>query len=176
MGKIKLKCKICGEIIPKGYPRLLAHATAHYTSSELLYNEEAEGNITLINFESSKISNEIYSENGYDYALRCKICGDRFTFKKEEIIFSKMIDHVKSHYIDRDLVKKEWIAKDIIHLNYDSVINTSSNSGITYRELTKREGDAYMDALYRIKSEESNKKKRKIAGILSIAPLSSNPY
>jgi hypothetical protein len=164
--KIKLKCKICGEIISKGYPRLLAHATAHYTSSELLYNEEAEESITLINFDSSKISNEIYSENGYDYALRCKICGDRFTFKKEEITFSKMIEHIKSHYIDKDLVKKQWIAKDIIHLNYDSVIqvnvsglqtdnNVHSNSGITYRELTKREGDAYMDALHRIKSEES---------------------
>jgi hypothetical protein len=164
--KIKLKCKICGEIISKGYPRLLAHATAHYTSSELLCNEQAEESITLINFESSKISNEIFSENGYDYALRCRICGDRFTFKKEEIMFSKMIDHIKSHYIDKDLVKKEWIAKDIIHLNYHSVIqvnvsglhtdnNIHSNSSITYRELTKREGDAYMDALHRIKSEES---------------------
>jgi hypothetical protein len=50
--KIKLKCKICGEIIPKGYPRLLAHTTAHYTTAELLYNEEAEENIILINFES----------------------------------------------------------------------------------------------------------------------------
>jgi hypothetical protein len=28
--KIKLECKICGEIIAKGYSRLLAHATAHY--------------------------------------------------------------------------------------------------------------------------------------------------
>jgi hypothetical protein len=83
------------------------------------YNEEADQNIIFINFESS-ISNETFGENGYDYALRCKICGDRFTFKKEEIIFSKLIDHVKSHYIDKDLVKKEWIAKDIIYLNYDS--------------------------------------------------------
>jgi hypothetical protein len=77
-----------------------------------------------------------------------------------------MIEHIKSHYIDKDLVKKEWIAKDIIHLNYDSVIqvnasgldtdkNVHSNSSITYRELTKIEGDAYMDALHRIKSEES---------------------
>jgi hypothetical protein len=40
--KIKLKCKICGEIIAKGYPRLLAHTTVHYTSSELLYNEKME--------------------------------------------------------------------------------------------------------------------------------------
>jgi hypothetical protein len=64
-------------------------------------------------------------------------------FKKEEIIiFSKLIDHIKSHYIDKDLVKKEWIAKDIIHLNYNSVIqvniydlhtnnNIHSNSSIT---------------------------------------------
>ena len=164
--KIKLKCKICGEIISKGYPRLLAHTAAHYTTSEFLYNEEAEESITLINFDSSRISNEIYSENGYDYALRCKICGDRFTFKKEEITFSKWIDHIKSHYIDKDLVKKEWIAKDIIHLNYDSVIqvnvsdshtdkNVHSNSSITYRGLTKREGYTYMDALHRIRSEDS---------------------
>ena len=94
LGKIKLKCKICGEIISKGYPRLLAHATVHYISSELLYNEQAEESIISINFDSRKISNEIFSDYGYDYALRCRICGDRFTFKKEEITFSKMIDHI----------------------------------------------------------------------------------
>ena len=33
--------------------------------------------------------------------------------------------------------------------------NVHSNSSITYRQLTKREGDAYMDALHRIKNEES---------------------
>ena len=32
--------------------------------------------------------------------------------------------------------------------------NIHSNS-TTYRELTKREGDAYMDALHRIRSEDS---------------------
>jgi hypothetical protein len=164
--KIKLKCKICGEIIGKGYPRLLAHIGAHYTTTELLYNEEAEENIILINFEGSKTSNEMFNENGYDYALRCKVCGDRFIFKKEETMFSKWIDHIKSHYTDKDLVKKEWIAKDMIHLNYDSVIQVSSsyshtdndvsrNSSITYRELTKREANAYIDALHRIRTEES---------------------
>jgi hypothetical protein len=90
--KIKLKCKLCGEIMAKGYPRLLAHTTAHYTTAELLSNEEAEQNIMLINFEGSKTSNEIVSKTGYDYpTLRCKICGDRFIFKKEEIMFSKMV-------------------------------------------------------------------------------------
>jgi transcription elongation factor Elf1 len=163
--KIKLKCKICGEIIGKGYPRLLAHTTSHYTSAELLYSEEAVENIFLINFEGSKISNKVFGEGEHDYTLRCKICGDRFIFKKEDTIFSKWIDHIKSHYIDEDLVKKEWIAKDIIHLNYDSVIQESipnshtdnrvSSSSITYRELTKREVDAYRDALYRIRTEES---------------------
>jgi hypothetical protein len=84
---------------------------------------------------------------------------------KRKTIFSKWIDHIKSHYIDKDIVKKEWIAKDIIHLNYDSVIQVSSSyshsnnnvgsSSITYRELTKREVDAYRDALHRIRSEES---------------------
>ena len=79
-------------------------------------------------------------------------------FKKEETMVSKWIDHIKSHYIDKDLIKKEWIAKDLIHLNYDSVIQVNvsdsptdndvgSGSSITYRELTKREGDAYRDAL-----------------------------
>jgi hypothetical protein len=164
--KIKLKCKICGEIIGKGYPKLLAHTIAHYSASELLYNEETEENVIFINFESSKNSNQTFEGHDNDYALRCRICEDRFTFKKEEITLSKLVDHVKSHYIDKDLVKKEWIAKDIIHLNYDSVIqvnvsgsctdnNVHSNSSITYRELTKREGDAYMDALHRIKSEDS---------------------
>jgi hypothetical protein len=87
--RIKLKCKICGEIIGKGYPRLLAHTTAHYSAAELLYNEEAEENIILINFESSKVSNEVFGENGYDYTLRCKVCGDSFIFKKEDTVFSK---------------------------------------------------------------------------------------
>lgn len=104
--KIKLKCKICGEIIGKGYPKLLAHITAHYGASELLYNEETEENIIFINFESSKSSNQMFEGDDYDYALRCRICGDRFTFKKEEIKFSKLIEHTKSHYIDKDLVKK----------------------------------------------------------------------
>lgn len=81
--KIKLKCKICGEIIANGYPRLLAHITAHYATSELLHNEEVEENIILINFDGSKISTEAFGENGDDYALRCRICGDHFTFKKK---------------------------------------------------------------------------------------------
>jgi hypothetical protein len=158
--KIKLKCKICGEIISKGYPRLLAHITAHYTTPGLLSNEETEQNILLINLENSKTSNQMF-----EGALRCKICGDRFIFKKEDTIFSRWIDHIKSHYIDKDLVKKEWIAKDMIHLNYESVIqvnspkshidNNASSSSVTYRELTKREADAYLDALYRIRTEES---------------------
>jgi hypothetical protein len=164
--RIKLKCKMCGEIIGKGYPRLLAHTTAHYTTTELLSNEGAEENILLINFESTKTSNAIFSENGYNYpTLRCKICGDSFVFKKEDTILSRWIDHIKSHYIDKDLVKKEWIAKNLIYLNYNSVIQVSrsqshidndvSNSSITYRELTRREADAYIDALYCIKSEDS---------------------
>ena len=71
---IKLKCKICGEIIGKGYPRLLAHTTAYYTTAELFYNEEAEENIILIK-----------------------------------------------------TLKKEWVAKDMIYLNYDSFIQVSSS-------------------------------------------------
>jgi hypothetical protein len=141
MGKNKAEMQNMRRNYCKGYPRLLAHTTTHYTTSELLYNEEADENIIFINFESSKISNEIYSENGYDYALRCRICEDRFTFKKEEITLSKLVDHIKSHYIDKDLVKKEWIAKDIIYLNYDSVLQLtkSHNSGrTTYRDLTER--------------------------------------
>jgi hypothetical protein len=43
--KIKLKCKLCGEVIAKGYPRLLAHTTSHYTTTELVYDEEAEESI-----------------------------------------------------------------------------------------------------------------------------------
>jgi hypothetical protein len=55
-------------------------------------------------------------------------------------------DHIKSHYIDKALIKKERIAKDIIHINYDSVLKIASSdqdknndvsSSITYRELTK---------------------------------------
>jgi hypothetical protein len=53
----------------------------------------------------------------------------------------------------------------MIHLNYDSVIqvdvfdshtdNDINSSSVTYRELTNRERDAYSDALYRIRNEES---------------------
>jgi hypothetical protein len=50
--RIKHKCKICDDIVGKGYPRLLAHITSHYTSKELLYNEEIEMDILSINFES----------------------------------------------------------------------------------------------------------------------------
>jgi hypothetical protein len=67
------------------------------------------------------------------------------------------IINIKSHYIDKDLVKKGWIAKHMINLNYDSVIQVSvsnlhtgndvSSGSITYHELTKREGGAYRDAL-----------------------------
>jgi hypothetical protein len=164
--RIKHKCKICGEIIGKGYPRLFAHITAHYTANELLYNEEIEENIILINFESSKNlpNKRLGDEDYYYYSLKCKICGGPFIFKKEETMFSKWIDHIKSHYIDKDLVKKEWIARNIIHLNYDSVLQLSSSdqhanndvsSSITYRELTEREGNAYRDALHRIRNEES---------------------
>src|SRR5437016_8408239 len=64
--RIKQKCKVCGEIIGKGYSRLLAHTAAHYTPAQL-YNEEIEKNIILINFESSKTSNEILGEEDYYY-------------------------------------------------------------------------------------------------------------
>jgi predicted Zn-ribbon and HTH transcriptional regulator len=71
--KIKLKCKILVKLLQKDiqdYLLMLRHT------------------ILLANY---------YTMNKL---MRCKICGDRFTFKKEEITFSKMIDHIKSHYID----------------------------------------------------------------------------
>jgi hypothetical protein len=34
--KVKHKCKMCGEVIGKGYPRLLSHVISHYTSNELI--------------------------------------------------------------------------------------------------------------------------------------------
>jgi hypothetical protein len=37
-------------------------------------------------------------------------------------MLSKWIDHIKSHYVDKDLVKKGRVARDIIYLNYDSVV------------------------------------------------------
>ncbi len=40
--RIKLKCKICGEIIAKGYPKLLAHTIAHYSHSELLTTKKSK--------------------------------------------------------------------------------------------------------------------------------------
>ena len=87
-------------------------------------------------------------------------------FKKEEItMFSKWINHTKSHYLDK-ASKKGWIAKDIVYLNYDSVLlltssdhhngnKSNSSSNNTYRDLTKREINAYRNALRRIRTEES---------------------
>jgi hypothetical protein len=94
-------------------------------------------------------------------------------FKKEEVtMFSKWLDHIKSHYTDKDLVKKSWIAKDIFHLNYDSVLlltdsnhhNGKSNSSSdvnnrNYRDLTKREINAYTNALRRIRTRSMTKSK-----------------
>lgn len=89
--------------------------------------------IISINFESLKNSNERVigeeeeEEQGH-YPLKCKICGDTFMFKKEETtMFSKWLDHIKSHYLDKDVVKKDWIAKNIVHLNYDSVLLLTSS-------------------------------------------------
>jgi hypothetical protein len=110
--------------------------------------------IISINFERSKTSNEWVvdkEEEKGQYPLKCKICRNTFMFKKKETaMFSKWIDHIKSHYLDKDLVKKDLIAKDIVHLNYDSVLlltssnhhngnksNNSSNNNNTYRDLTK---------------------------------------
>ena len=52
-------------------------------------------------------------------------------FKKEDTMFSKLTDHIKSHYTDKDLVKKEWIAKEMIHINYDSVIQANASDSYT---------------------------------------------
>ena len=69
----------------KGYSILLAHITSHYTSRELLYNEEIEMDIISINFESPKTSlNEVIAGKGGYHPLKCKICGDTFTFEKED--------------------------------------------------------------------------------------------
>ena len=47
----------------------------------------------------------ISEEQGH-YPLKCRICGDTFMFKKQTAMFSKWIDHIKSYYLDKDLVKK----------------------------------------------------------------------
>ena len=163
--RIKHKCKICSEVIGKGYPRLLTHITSHYTSNELLYKEDIEMDVISINFERSKTPNVDKEKEKGQYL--CKICKDIFMFKKEgTTMFSKWIEHIKSHYLDKDLVKKSWIAKNIVHLNYDSVLlltdsnhhkgnKSISNSNNTYRDLTEREIDAYRNALRRIRNEES---------------------
>ena len=84
-------------------------------------------------------------------------------------MFSKWIDHIKSHYVDKHLLEKVWIAKDIVNLNYDSVLlltdsnhrnenkttSSSDDNNSNYRDLTKREIDAYRNALHRIRNEES---------------------
>jgi hypothetical protein len=49
----------CGEIVVKGYTRLLAHITAQYATSELLYNEESHENIIFIISENSDFKRDI---------------------------------------------------------------------------------------------------------------------
>lgn len=86
--------------------------------------------VISINFERSKTSNEwVVDKEKEKGQYLCKICQDTFMFKKEgTTMFSKWIEHIKSHYLDKDLVNKDWIAKNIVHLNYDSVLLlTSSN-------------------------------------------------
>lgn len=89
-------------------------------------------------------------------------------------ILSERIDHIKSHYIDKHLLEKVWIAKDIVHLNYDSVLllkdsnhhngnksnSSSDDNNSNYRDLTKREIDAYRNALRHIRTEESMTKSK----------------
>jgi len=60
-----------------------------------------------INFERAKTPNQwVVEEQQGQYPIKCKICGDTFMFKKEEVtMFSKWLDHIKSHYTDKDLVK-----------------------------------------------------------------------
>jgi ribosomal protein S27E len=119
--RIKHKCKICGEVIGKGYPKLLAHITSHYTSNELLYNEDRDIDIISINFEKAKTSNKwlvVDEDEKGQHHLKCKICGDTFMFKKGETIFSKWIEHIKSHYIDKHLLEKVWVAKIIFLTMY----------------------------------------------------------
>ena len=84
------------------------------------------------------------------------------------------MEHIKSHYIDKHLLEKVWIAKDIFHLNYDSVLlmtdsnhhngnkssSSSDDNNSNYRDLTKREIDAYRNALHRIRNEESITKRK----------------
>jgi hypothetical protein len=137
-----------------------------------LYNEDIEIDIISINFETAKTSNKwlvVDEEEKGQYPLKCKICGDTFMFKKGETMFSKWIDHIKSHYIDKHLLEKVWVAKDIFHLKYHSVLlltnsnhhhngnksNINSDDNNNYRDLTKRELDAYRNALHRIRNEES---------------------
>jgi hypothetical protein len=128
--------------------------------------------IISINFEKANTSDKwlvVDEDEKGQHPLKCKICGDTFMFKKGETMFSKWIDHIKSHYVDKHLLEKVWVAKDIVHLNYDSVLiltdfnhhnenksNSSSNDiNSNYRDLTKREINAYRNALYRIRNEES---------------------
>ena len=68
------------------YPRLLAHTAAHYTSAELLYNEDIEENIILINFEISKTSNKIFSEDERDYK-DAKFVASHFSSKRKRQCF-----------------------------------------------------------------------------------------
>ena len=144
--RIKHKCKICDDIIGKGYSRLLAHITSHYSSKELLYNEAIEMDIISINFESPKNSNKVLAgEEERYYPQKCRICGNTFMFKKGDTMFSKWIDHIKSHYVDKHLIKKAWVAKDIIQLNYDSILllkNGNNYSSISHSDLTERELNA----------------------------------
>lgn len=64
----------------------------------------------LIDFRYAKIEKRL---NMIKYFIK----DTDIILKKEEIMFSKLIDHLKSHYIDKDLVK-EWIAKDLILIMY----------------------------------------------------------
>jgi hypothetical protein len=117
--KIKLKCKICGEIIGKGYPKLLAHTIAHYSASELHPAvKNAAGNITGLitlmsivgNVPSDKVdlaevelpSNAIEKDTT---KIICPYCQSQFKDKSE---MSKHIDriHISGGLLEGDM--RQW--------------------------------------------------------------------
>ena len=70
---------------------------------------------------------------------------------------TKWINHVINHYADESLVKKERIGREILNINYESVLL----EGNDYRDLTDKEDKAYAEALYRIRTTEEAINKNK---------------
>lgn len=164
--KVKERCLICGQVLDKGYPQLLAHCIAHYINKHSLYDENNLVKVIAINFEIIPPAHYEMESDVKD-VISCNICQDRFPLydknNKLKSYPSRWLDHIIGHYSDHKLMEREWIAQKIVIFNYEAVVleREQVHRPREYRLLTKLESQVYAEALHRMKTSEDEINKRK---------------